>query len=338
MKAILLCVLLVISVTAILPRKPRQYVLNNFVHNELDEAQMFAAWKAKYSKVYATPLEEAASLQNFKASVVRVQERNAKAKNPVFGLTKFSDMSPTQFRQHLGYVSSGHHDVGVLPAGPIKAPQQFDWRKQDRVTNVKDQGQCGSCWAFSVTENVESVYMIKNNIGSADMPPLSPQEIVDCDTDDAGCNGGDPPTAYKYIINAGGLETDADYPYTASGGSCQFDKTKVKAAISSWKYATDPNTKSEPEMQDALVNWGGLSICVDASSWQDYSGGVLMASDCSDNLDHCVQAVGYDLTQSPSFWIVRNSWGTDWGESGYIKLEFGQDTCGCAEEATSSFI
>jgi len=177
---------------------------------------------------------------------------------------------------------------------------------------------------------------MKKNIDCTTFPPLSPQEVVDCDTTDQGCNGGDPPTAYQFVMQEGGLEDDSDYPYTAQDGTCNFQKNLVKVTISNWQYATQ--NSDETTMQNNLVSWGPLSICVDAEPWQDYTGGVMMGSDCSTSLDHCVQLVGYDMTQSTPFWIVRNSWGTDWGENGYIRLQYGQDTCGCADEATSAII
>jgi len=237
----------------------------------------------------------------------------------------------------LGYVRPAERsDVGVLPTTDIDVPQTLDWRNQNMVTPVKNQEQCGSCWAFSVVENIESMYCMKNQIDCTTFPPLSPQEIVDCDTTDAGCDGGDPPTAYQFVMTEGGLEDDSDYPYTAQDGTCNFQANLVKVTITNWQYATQ--NSNEQTMQNNLVSWGPLSICVDAEPWQDYTGGVLMASDCSNQLDHCVQLVGYDMTQSTPFWIVRNSWGADWGENGYIRLQYGQDTCGCADEATSAII
>jgi len=204
------------------------------------------------------------------------------------------------------------------------------------VTPVKNQEQCGSCWAFSVTENIESMYCMKNNMDCTNLPPLSVQEIVDCDTTDSGCEGGDPPTAYQFIMSEGGLENDSDYPYTAQDGNCAFQANLVKVTISNWKYGTQ--NSDETVMQTNLVSVGPLSICVDAEPWQDYTSGILMASDCSTSLDHCVQLVGYDMTVSTPYWLVRNSWGADWGENGYIRLQYGQDTCGCADEATYAII
>jgi len=299
--------------------------------------QQFNAYKTKYNKVYETAAEEATRFENFKQSIHRSAQRNLKSPNAVFGITKFSDLSVEEFKQYLGYVPKPRiEERAVFSKGEVDAPGTYDWRDKNRVTPVKDQGQCGSCWAFSATENIESIYMIKNNIGGDSMDALSVQEIVDCDTQDKGCNGGDPPSAFAYVMSAGGLETESDYPYTATTGSCNFDQSRVKVSINNWKYATQ--SSDESEMVNALVNWGPLSICVDAEPWQDYSGGIMSASDCDTSLDHCVQAVGYDTSSSTPYWSVRNSWGSDWGENGYIRLQYGQDTCGCADEATSACI
>jgi len=303
-----------------------------------DDSTLFTAWKAQYNKQYSTAEEESLRFETFKLSIDRVLARNTKSESATFGLTKYADMTPEEFKSTLlGYVRPAERsDVGVLPTTDIDVPQTLDWRNQNMVTPVKNQEQCGSCWAFSVTENIESMYCMKNQIDCTTFAPLSPQEIVDCDTTDAGCDGGDPPTAYQFVMSEGGLEDDSDYPYTGQDGTCNFQANLVKVTISNWQYAT--TNSDEQTMQNNLVSWGPLSICVDAEPWQDYTGGVLMASDCSNQLDHCVQLVGYDMTQSTPFWIVRNSWGTDWGENGYIRLQYGQDTCGCADEATSAII
>jgi len=340
MKFALLVFALIICVSAIVPRREKIRPDSPRVFAQAQQllTQQFNAYKTKYNKVYESSLEESTRFENFKKSIQRSAERNEKSLNgPVFGITKFSDLSVEEFKQYLGYVPKPHtEERSVFPKSKVEAPGSFDWRDKNRVTPVKDQGQCGSCWAFSVTENIESVYMIKNNIGGDSMDTLSVQEIVDCDDQDQGCNGGDPPTAYAYVISAGGLETEADYPYTATTGTCNFDQSRVKVSIDNWKYAT--KSSDESAMVDALVNWGPLSICVDAETWQDYNGGIMSASGCGTSLDHCVQAVGYDTSSSTPYWTVRNSWGTDWGENGFIRLQYGHNACGCAAEATSACI
>jgi len=180
--------------------------------------------------------------------------------------------------------------------------------------------------------------MIAKGLNNGSMVPLAPQQIVDCDKSDAGCSGGDPPTAYDYIQKAGGLEPEKDYPYKAVDGSCAFKKSDVYATISSFKYATSEDDEST--LKSNLASWAPLSICVDARYWQDYTSGVLTAYECDwiVELDHCVQAVGYDVTAATPYWIVRNSWGTDWGEAGYIRLEYGKNSCGLTEEATTAIV
>jgi len=267
---------------------------------------------------------------------------NKKSPNKVFGVTKFADMSTTEFRQTTlmpkGKIQKNKNispqDVAVPKIPASSAPDTFDWREKGAVTAIKDQGQCGSCWAFSVVENVESVYII-NGGGKNTTVTLSTQQVVDCDDVDQGCNGGDTPTAFKYIIAAGGLESEDDYPYNANDNDCSFNKNKVQAKISSWKYAT--TNSDENTMKGNLVSWAPLSICVDAAQWQFYSGGVMTPNDCGDDLDHCVQLIGYNAAATKKYWLVRNSWGDDWGEEGLIRLAMGGDTCGCADEATTAF-
>jgi len=210
------------------------------------------------------------------------------------------------------------------------------------VTPVKDQGQCGSCWAFSATEAVETAWFTAGKT----LPVLSPQEIVDCDKTDGGCNGGDTPTAYEFVIKEGGLESEASYPYTAKDGTCKFNTSKVVSTISSYKWAIPPcNTASthncdnqdEAGLLDFVRTHGPVSICVDAEPWQTYKSGVFSGSNCLHgyyDLDHCVHLTGYGTENGVQYWLVKNSWGTSWGEAGYIKLAMGKNVCGVADECT----
>jgi len=307
------------------------------VHRAGDESA-FRQWMAQNNKVYATEEEFGMRLQNFQASVKRIEAKNKISTSAVYALNKFSDLSPEEFK--LKYlmknpVNTPKENRDVLK--PTKAaPNKFDWRTMDMVTPVKDQGQCGSCWAFSVTETIESSWLLAKNTTASKFQPLGPQQVVDCDDSDAGCDGGNPPTAYDYVISAGGMETEADYPYTAQDGTCSFKKDKVSVSIASWKYAADED--DEATMQANLISYGPLSICVDAEYWQDYSSGVMTSYDCCwwCQLDHCVQLVGYDTTASTPYYYVRNSWGTDWGINGYILLEMNKNTCGMTDEVTVS--
>merc|ERR1711916_379375 len=197
---------------------------------------------------------------------------------------------------------------------------------------------------FSATEETESMNALNGTVG---LQKLSVQQVVSCDNVDGGCNGGDTITAYKYIMQAGGLTSERKYPYTSGDGNtgfCQWSGGDIVAGISSYSFAT-PGCQSSCDNQDEdtlrnnLAATGPVSICVNAEPWQDYMGGV-MKGGCSHgyyDLDHCVQLVGYNAQEGNGYWIVRNSWNTNWGEQGYIYLEMGKNLCGVADEATFVF-
>jgi len=295
----------------------------------------FAKYIRKFNKQYDSDAEFQLRFRNFKSSVGRITEENKNSFNTKYALNKFSDMSVEEFQSTILMT---HHEKpelsSELPVRTVTAvPSTFDWRDKGAVTAVKDQEQCGSCWAFSATENIESMWILAGK-GTNSSVDLAPQQIVDCDTVDEGCEGGDTITAFEYVMKAGGLESESDYPYTGEGGNCTFQKQDVVAQISSWHYAT--NNSNEKMMQTNLLAWGPLSICVDASQWQDYEGGVMSAEACDyQSLDHCVQLVGYNAAEaSNQYWIVRNSWNTDWGIEGYIWLQMWQNSCGLTDEAT----
>jgi len=268
-----------------------------------------------------------------------VKKLNSKEGNAIYGMTKFMDLSTAEFAQYY-----------LMPKGTIKArkeqdapykdfgtenlqvPSAFDWRSKNAVTRTYNQGQCGSCWAFSATEAIESQWFLAGN----PLLELSQQQIVDCDTVDQGCNGGDTPTAYSYVIKAGGLEKRSDYPYAGVDQTCQFKASLEAAKITDWTYVT--KNKNETEMVQKLYALGPLSICVDAASWQFYFGGVI-EWECGNELDHCVMITGYDdayewIAGTVAIWKIRNSWGTDWGYDGYLYVARNSDLCGVADEVT----
>jgi C1A family cysteine protease len=249
-----------------------------------------------------------------------------------FALNSLADLTEDEFKMRLGYKRSGsmmvRHVAKLANAEMSAAPEAFDWcLTEGKCTPVKDQGQCGSCWAFATTENVESVWDIHGH-GLIDM---APQEIVDCDTEMDGCGGGDPAQAYKWLAKEGGLDTERSYPYTAQNGPCKFKPADVAAKISG---EADGYGGSENQMAANLAKTAPFSIIVDASKWQFYNGGILKSTQCGHSLDHAVIAAGYHLTDK--YWNVRNSWGTGWGEKGFIRLEFGKNTCGITTEVLTA--
>jgi C1A family cysteine protease len=220
------------------------------------------------------------------------------------------------------------------------APDRVDWTETaGAVSPVKDQAQCGSCWAFSATEGIEAGVFQTEGVVS---PPLSPQQIVSCDKSDGGCNGGDLPTAFDYVEGAGGIDTEEDYPYSSQRGRTGrcLGSTPV-VTVTDYAYGVAPceggacSGQDEDGLKAALATYGPLSVCVNAETWNSYYGGVFTDA-CSgsyNSLDHCVQLVGYDAAASTPYWKVRNSWGTSWGEGGFIRLPMGVNSCGIADEA-----
>jgi hypothetical protein len=158
---------------------------------------------------------------------------------------------------------------------------------------------------------------------------LSPGQINQCDGTSHGCNGGWTENAYNYVHNAGGIETEGDYPYTSGGGtqgSCHANSGAFKIKVNSYTKLT---SNVENSMGGFVSQAGPLSICLDASNFNSYTGGVMWS--CGKSVNHCVQAVG---VQVDGYWKVRNQWGTGWGEGGFIRLGFGQNVCNLASTAT----
>jgi C1A family cysteine protease len=296
----------------------------------------FNLFKRKYAKSYPSVAEHERRYQIFEDNMQKAAAKTARSQAARFGMTKFSDLTAEEFRST--YLMNVTFDRNALPKKSVwtpsniqQMPSSFDWSSKGMVTPVNNQGQCGSCWDFSATETMESVWAIAGNA----LTPFSEQQILDCDTsgEDQGCNGGWPYGAYEYVISAGGIEPDSDYTYSAEQGSCQFNQGDVDGKFSNWQYVTQ--SQDENAMQQFLYQNSPLSVCVDAESWQSYSGGVITPSDgCGESLDHCVQATGWSSESGTNAWNIRNSWDTDWGENGYIYLQMGSDVCGVAQVVT----
>jgi C1A family cysteine protease len=290
-----------------------------------ENMKQFTNFINKYKKSYSD-VEFGYRFGVFQESMKRAAALQARETGTArYGVTKFSDLTAEEFRANYLMPKSLHANFKpdasrmMKPLQPIQIPDSFDWNDKGAITAVKDQGQCGSCWAFSATETIESFHFLAGK----SLTDLSPQQIVDCDTDCYGCNGGWTQNAFNYVESAGGLDTESSYPYTAQDGTCNYQPADAGAKVVSWSYVTQSD--DENAMLQTLAQTGPLSICVDASSWQDYNGGVL--SDCGQSVDHCVQCTGYSTQDGTDAWNVRNSWGTDWGVNGYIYLARGGDTC-----------
>jgi len=289
----------------------------------------FVQWAKEFNK--DIPLDEVFTrFENFKENYAKIQAHNSQeGVSYTMALNEFADMTADEFKSMYYGLNSSSNSFGdkfVAPDG--YTPQaSVDWRTKGVVTPVKDQGQCGSCWAFSTTGAVESAVAIKTGT----LTSLSEQQLVDCagSSGNQGCNGGLMDDAFQWIISQGGLCTEEDYPYTARNGLCQKTCSKV-STISSYKDVGE----SEDNLA-AAVDIGPVSIAIEAdqSSFQFYSGGILTAA-CGRRLDHGVLAVGYGTEGSTDYWIVKNSWGTRWGEEGYVRLLRGADECGIHDAAS----
>ncbi|XP_030527100.1 cysteine proteinase 15A-like [Rhodamnia argentea] len=300
----------------------------------------FSDFKLRFGKAYATPEEHDYRLGVFKENLLRAKLHQQLDPSAVHGVTKFSDLSPEEFRRKfLGLkrlrLPADANKAPVLPTEDL--PTDFDWRDRGAVTGVKDQGACGSCWSFSAAGALEGAHFLS----TGELVSLSEQQLVDCDHEcdpeergacDSGCSGGLMTTAFEYTLKAGGLEREEDYPYTATDrGSCKFDKSKIAASVSNFSVVS----LDEEQIAANLVKNGPLAVGINAVYMQTYIGGVSCPYICSKNLDHGVLLVGYGSAgyapirfKEKPFWIIKNSWGQNWGENGYYKICRGRNICG----------
>ncbi|KAL8457123.1 hypothetical protein ACS0TY_035094 [Phlomoides rotata] len=303
---------------------------------------MYERWRS-YHTVSNSIDEKHNRFNVFKANAHHVNNVNKLEKPYKLKLNKFADMTSHEFRTIYAGSRVKHHRMfrgesrgnGTFMYENVHSvPPSIDWREKGAVTGVKDQGQCGSCWAFSTVVGVEGINQIKTN----KLVSLSEQELVDCDTEqNQGCNGGLMEIALEFITKKGGLTTEQNYPYKAQDGRC--DTKKASSPVVSIDGHENVPANDEDSLLKAAANQP-ISVAIDAggSDFQFYSEGVF-TGDCGTELDHGVAIVGYGTTVDGSkYWRVKNSWGAEWGEKGYIRMERGikakEGLCGIAMEAS----
>ncbi|CAI5464939.1 unnamed protein product [Closterium sp. Yama58-4] len=339
------------EVNHILTKLPASHPLLGALRNP---AEHFARFIHRFNKSYAADLRQyRARLRIFRANLLRAAQIQLQDPSAEHGVTPFSDLTPEEFaKTHLGLLpvdsartarsallgslkAEGRLERSELPTGDL--PEQFDWREKGAVTGVKNQGMCGSCYAFSAVGALEGAHYL----ATGELISLSEQQIVDCDHNcdpkekeacDSGCGGGLMNNVFRYIQKAGGLQTEQEYGYTGREGLCQFDAGRVAARVESFVEVP----QKDDQMQAHLVKYGPLAVALNANWMQSYVKGVSCPLLCNRHaLNHGVLMVGYGSHGfSPArlrykdYWVIKNSWGEAWGEQGYYKLCRGKDECG----------
>jgi len=302
------------------------------------------AFKLKFNKLYEE-VEDKFRMKVFMENKQKIARHNQlferKQKTYSLDINQYGDMLHHEFVSHVNGFKRNYNESlasGSTYLSPhnVVLPSSVDWRKKGYVTEVKNQGQCGSCWSFSATGSLEGQHMRK----TGKLVSLSEQNLIDCSGKygNEGCNGGLMDQAFTYIKENHGIDTEEGYPYKHEQGRCHYKKRDKGADDTGF---VDIPSGDETKLQEAVATVGPVSVAIDASheSFQFYKTGVYDEPECdSQALDHGVLVVGYGRTfldDGQDYWIVKNSWGKMWGEDGYIKMARNKDNqCGIATQAS----
>lgn len=304
-------------------------VSTTFLPKEDEDMFKFMKFMRQYNKEYDSVEEFQMRFEIFRENLTKLADHER--------LVPHMDISEEEFKTRLTLSASAIPKAkanssryeSTLTLGEI--PESQDWRQHGAVTPVKDQGQCGSCWAFSAIANIEGQDFLTNGT----LRTFAEQQLVDCDRDqDQGCNGGLMDNAFTYF-ETNKVMLSKDYPYKAVDGTCKYVAAEGKFNVKSFKDIS----QNEGDLAQAVYELGPISVAVDASAFQFYQGGIMSGTDCNyQYLNHGVTVVGYGVENGKNFWIVKNSWGLGWGESGYIRVERGVGACGINMNASTALL
>ncbi|KAK7412442.1 hypothetical protein VNO78_03903 [Psophocarpus tetragonolobus] len=287
-----------------------------------DEAiKLFQVWKREHGRVYKDLEEMAKKFEIFVSNVKSITESNAKRSSPysfLRGLNQFADWSFKEFQETYLHELPMTRGSGMnLTDFNCVAPSSVDWRSRGAVTSVKDQGSCGSCWAFGAVGAIEGAYAIR----TGNLIDLSPQEILDCDSTSSGCNGGLARKGLSWVTsgNGGAIASHQDYPYVAMQGTCKASKTRNSAYIDGYCAVSQSDNAF---MCATVMHPISMSFYV-VDDFTSYKSGIYDGPNCPDSgsTNHAMLIVGYDSRDGVGFWIVKNSWGSEWGMNGYAWIK-----------------
>jgi len=286
----------------------------------------YMQYVAKFNKQANSVDEFAARLGNFASNEAYIVETNAQNNTWTVGHNQFSDWSYAEYKAILGY-ARGEMETKNIKIFEETNEETVNWVTKGAVTAVKDQGQCGSCWAFSSTGSIEGAHQI----ATGELLSFSEQQLVDCAYvrwGNYGCSGGLQTNAYKYYEAGNKAELESVYGYNGVRGSCQYDSASATAVTVSDYADVTPNN---PTQMKAAAAQQPLAVAIEADkrAFQLYKEGVLTGDACGTTLDHAVLVVGYGNDAGQDYWLVKNSWATTWGDAGYIKLAMDSTTGTC---------
>ncbi|XP_074270339.1 senescence-specific cysteine protease SAG12-like [Silene latifolia] len=326
-------IMVVLSVSQIAESR----VLNDETRSMIERHEQ---WMTLHGRVYKDVVEKSNRFTIFSENVKRIEELNSLNRGFTLGVNAFADLTNEEFKASRTGFNKDLLSKQIMSKSKSKSfkyenftvsSSTMDWRMEGVVTPVKDQGQCGCCWAFSAVAATESLHKLKTGA----LISLSEQELVDCDTEyDTGCEGGLMDFAFDFIHQNGGLTTESNYPYKAADGTC--NKNQASDPVASISGYEDVPQNDEDALLKAATNQP-ISVGIEGSGFdfQFYSGGVFKG-ECGNELDHAVTVIGYGVAQDGSnYWLVKNSWGTMWGEKGYMRIMRGvkgksEGLCGIA--------